>query len=64
MTNIIDLDTNLLNINQISFTSTYIVAYEIEHFKNLEDVNSFYLVFNDVDASFECIDGNKYLVLL
>ena len=56
MTNIMNLDTNLLGINQISFTSTDIVAYEIEYFKNLDGINSLYLVFNDVDAYFECID--------
>ena len=62
MTNIMNLDTNLLSINQISFTSTDIVVYEIEYFKNLDGINSLYLLFNNVDAYFECIDGNKYLV--
>ena len=57
-----DLDTNLLSINQISFTSTDIVIYEIEYFKNLDSVNSLYLVFNDLDAYFEYINENKYLV--
>ena len=46
MTNIIDLDTNLLGTNQISFTSTDIVVY----------------VFNDVDTYFEWIYEKKYLV--
>ena len=46
----------------MTFTSTDSVAYEIEYFKNLDGVNSLYLVFNDVDAYFECIDKNKYLV--
>ena len=62
MTNIKSLDTILLGINQISFTSTDIVVYEFEYFENLDGVNSLYLVSNDVDAYFECIDGNKYLV--
>ena len=62
MTNIMNIDTNLLGINQISFTSTDIVVYEIEYFKNLDSINSLYLVFNDVDTYFECIDENKYLV--
>ena len=61
-TNIMYLDTNLLSINQISFTSTDTVVYEIEYFKNLDGVNSLYLVFNDADAYFDCIDKNKYLV--
>ena len=62
MTNIKNLDTNLLGINQISFTSTDSIIYDIEYFKNLDGVNSLYLVFNDADAYFECIDENKYLV--
>ena len=56
------LDTSLLGVNQISFTNTDAAVYEIEYFKNLDDVNPLYLVFNDADAYFECIDGNKYLV--
>ena len=57
MTNIKNLDTSLLGINQMAFTST-----DIEYFKNLDGVNSLYLAFHDVDAYFECIDENKYLV--
>ena len=50
MSNTKNLDTNLLIINQISFTSTDSVVYDIEYFKNLDGVNSLYLVFNDVNA--------------
>ena len=56
ITNIKNLDTNLLDINQMKFTNTDSVVYEIKYFKNLDGVNSLYLVFNDVDAYFECID--------
>ena len=62
MTNIKNLDSNLLGINQITFTKTDSVVYEIEYFEYLDGVNSFYLVFNDADAYFEFIDENKYLV--
>ena len=62
MTNIKNLDTDLLTINQMTFISTDSVVYEIEYLKNLDGVNFLYLVFNDVDAYFECIDENKYLV--
>ena len=62
MKNIMNLDTNLLGIYQISVTSTDIVVYKIEYFKNLNGVNSLYLVFNVVDACFQCIDENRYLV--
>ena len=41
ITNIKNLDTNLLGINQMTFTSTDSVVYEIEYFKNLDGVNSF-----------------------
>ena len=50
MTNIKNPETNLLGINQILFISANITAYEID------SVNSLYLVFNDVDVYFECID--------
>ena len=59
MTNIIDLDTKLLGINQISFASTDIVAY----FKNLDGVNSLYLVFNDVDVLSALMKINTWLFL-
>ena len=62
MTNITKLDRSLLGVNQISFAKTDVTVYEIEYFKNFDDSNPLYLVFNDVDAYFECIDENKYLV--
>ena len=62
MTNIKNLDINLLGINQISFTNTDSVVYDIEYFKNLDDVNSLCLIFNDVDACFEEYNEDKYLV--
>ena len=62
MTNIMKLDTSLLSVNQISFTNTDAAVYKIEYIKNFDDLNPLYLVFNDVDASFECINENKYLV--
>ena len=62
MTNIKNLDTNLLGINKISFTSTDSIVYGIEYFKNRDGVNSLYLDFNDVGACFEEYNENKYLV--
>ena len=62
MTNIKNIDANLLSINQIAFTSTDSVIYDIEYFKNLDGVNSLYLVFNDVDFYFEKYGENKYFV--
>ena len=62
MTNIKNFDLDLLNINQMSSASTDCVIYDIEYFKNLDDVNSLYLVFNDADAYIEQYNENKYLV--
>ena len=46
----------------MTFTNTTSVVYEVQYFKNLDGVNSLYLVLNNVNAYFECIDENKYLV--
>ena len=62
MTNIKNLDTNLIGINQMTFASTDSVVYDIEYFKNFDGVNSLYLVFNDVDVYIEKYGENKYLV--
>ena len=62
MTNIKNLDINLLGINQISFTSTDSVIYDMGYFKNLEGVNSLYFILNDLDAYFEEHNENKYFV--
>ena len=51
ITNIKNLDTSLLGINQMTFTSTDSVVYDTLFIYVY--VNSLYLVFNDVDAYFE-----------
>ena len=70
MTNIKKLNTNLLGINQISFTSTESVVYDIylkdlliyEYFKDLDGLTSLYLVFNDADVYFKENNENKCLI--
>ena len=62
ITNIKNLDPNLLSINQISFKSTDCVTYNTENFKNLDNKNSLYLAFNNVDAYIEENNENKYLI--
>ena len=57
MTNIKNFDANLLGISKIVFTNTDSVAY-----KNLDGVNSLYLVFNNVDAYLEENNEDKYLI--
>ena len=62
MTNIKNFDANLLSINQIAFTSTDSVAYGIEYFKNLDGVNSLYLIFNKLDVYFQKYGENNYFI--
>ena len=62
MTNIKNFDSNLLSIDQISFKNIECVIYDIEYFKNLDNKNSLYLVFNNVDAYIEENNENKYLI--
>ena len=62
MVNIGDFDLSLLNIDQIAFKSNDSIIYEIKYIKNLNGSNSFYLVFNNLDAYIEKSGENKYLV--
>ena len=62
MTNIKNFDSNLLSVDQISFKNIECVIYDIEYFKNLDNKNSLYLVFNNVDAYIEENNKNKYLI--
>ena len=62
MTNIKNVDQNLLNIDQISFKSTDFVIYDIKYFKDVDISISLYLIFNNVDAYIEESNENKYLI--
>ena len=42
MTNIKNLDTKLLGINQMTFTNTDSVVYDTEYFKNLDVLQEFF----------------------
>ena len=54
MTNIENFDPSLLSIDKVSFEkNTDCVIYEIEYFKNFNNKNSLYLVFNNVDVYIE-----------
>ena len=54
MTNIENFDPSLLSIDKISFDkNTDSFIYEIEYFKNFNNKNSLYLVFNNVNAYIE-----------
>ena len=62
ITDIGDFDLSLLNIDQIAFKSNDSIIYEIKYIKNLNSSNSFYLVFNNLDAYIEKSGENKYLI--
>ena len=64
MTNIKNFDPNLLSIDQISFKSTDYDIYGVEYFKNFDNKNSLYLVFNNVDAYIEEYNQDKYLIFV
>ena len=61
MTNINDFDPSLLNIDEVSFKSDELIINDIKYIKNLNSLNSLYLVFNNLDAYIEKSDENKYL---
>ena len=62
MTSIKNFDTTLLSIDKISLKSTDSVIYDIKYFKNLDSVNSLYLIFNNLDGDIEESSENKYLI--
>ena len=46
MTNVSDFDPSLLNINQVLFKCNKLIMYGIKYIKNLNSLDSLYLVFN------------------
>ena len=65
MINIRNFDPNSLSINKISFKNIDAVIQNIKYINrvNIDNENSLYLIFNDVDGYIgkEC-NGDKYLV--
>ena len=64
MTNNKNCHPSLLSIDQTSFESIDSVIYDIEYItmKSLDNENSFYLIFNNVDAYIEENNEDKYLI--
>ena len=62
MTNINGFDTSLLNIDEVSFKSDKLTMYDIKYIKNLNSLNSLYLVFDNLDAYIEKSGENRYLI--
>ena len=59
MINILDFDPNLLDVHEIAFRDDRLIMYDISYAKKQ---NTFYLVFNDLDAVFQKNDDKKYLI--
>ena len=53
MTNINDFNPSLLNIDEVSFKSDELIMCDIKYIKNLNSLNSLYLVFNNLNAYIE-----------
>ena len=64
MTNIKNFDLNLLRIKDYLKKITDCVIYDIKYFKNLDNKNSLYLVFNNVDLYIEENNEDKYLIFV
>ena len=62
MTNINDFNPSLLNIDEVSFKSEELIIYVIKYIKNLNSLNTLYLIFNNLDAYIEKSGENRYLI--
>ena len=50
MTNINDIDLSLLNIDKISFKDDELIMYDIKYIKELDSLNTLYLVFINLNT--------------
>ena len=62
MTNINDFDPSLLNIDEILFKKDELIMYDTKYIKNLNSLNTLYLVFNNLYAYTEKSGENGYLI--
>ena len=62
MTNINDFDPSVLNIDEVLFESNKSIMYNIKYIKNLNSLNSLYIVFNNLDTYTEKSGENRYLI--
>ena len=62
MANINDFDPSFLNINETSFKSYVLIMYDIKYIKNLNSLNTLFLVFNNLDEYIEKSGENRYLI--
>ena len=61
MTNIRNVDLSLLDIDLVKFKSRSVTIYDTKYIKDLNNSDSFYLVFNNLKAYIEKSGENKYL---
>ena len=61
MTNILDFDPSLLNIDEVSFRGDELFMYDIKYIKILNGLNTLYLVFSNLDGYFRKSGVDKYL---
>ena len=67
--NIKSFDSNNIKIDKNSYKNIFIsyigyVTFKDYEYVKIDSVNSFYLIFNNVNEYFEEINGNKYLTLV
>ena len=63
MININDFNPSLLNIDEVS-SKNYdeLITYDIKYIKNLNRLNTLYLVFNNLDRIFRKSGKDKYFI--
>ena len=62
MININDFDPGLLHVDRTAIDHDFIF-YDIKYVKNLNKINSLYVVFNDLDVMFRERGKDKYLII-
>ena len=62
MINILDFDPSLLNIDEVSFRNDKLIMHDVKSIKNLNILNTLYLVFNNLDGYFKKRGPDKYLI--
>ena len=63
MININDLNPSLLNIDEVSSKNDdELITYDIKYIKNLNRLNTLYLVFNNLDRIFRKSGKDKYFI--
>ena len=61
MINVNDFDPGLLHVDRTAIDYDFIV-YDIKYIKNLNKMDSLYIVFNDFDVMFRKCGKDKYLI--